>query len=107
MKCEECLALLEEYTDGELDVRTARLLTTHIAACTACERAWKELRCEQEMYAGYQREVDVSPALWAAVQGRIKDERAVGSGQWAVDRKLLLAFHWRASASGFPAGLTR
>ena len=79
MKCEECLALLEEYMDGELDVRTVRLLTTHIGACMACERAWKELRCEQEMYAGYQREVDVSPALWAAVQGRIEEDRAVGS----------------------------
>ncbi|MBA3439706.1 MAG: zf-HC2 domain-containing protein [Pyrinomonadaceae bacterium] len=92
MKCEECLALLEEYTDGELDVRTARLLTTHISACMACERAWKELRCEQEMYAGYQREVDVSPALWAAVQGRIEDERAVGSGQWAVGSGQKAAF---------------
>ncbi|HEY0006713.1 MAG TPA: zf-HC2 domain-containing protein [Pyrinomonadaceae bacterium] len=77
MKCEECLPLLEEYFDGELDARTAALASAHLAACELCARAYQELNHEHEIYASYNREIKVSPALWAGVQAAIKEEGSV------------------------------
>ena len=38
-----------------------------------------ELRQEQEVYALYKREVDITPAMWAAVEARIEKEQPVRS----------------------------
>lgn len=94
MKCEDCLELLEEYTDGEINEQLSRSIAMHISGCMACERAYQELRSEQAMYAGYQREVEVSPRLWAGVQRRIKEESAAGSKQRTVnsEQKAALGF---------------
>lgn len=75
MKCEECLPLLEEYVDRELEGRTAERLAAHLAACLTCLDALNELSCEAELYASYQPDINVTPALWNAVQARIKEEK--------------------------------
>src|SRR5215213_6675142 len=46
MKCEVCRELLEEYVDGELSA-------------------------EQELYAGYDRELQVPAELWSAISSQI------------------------------------
>ncbi|HYG08920.1 MAG TPA: zf-HC2 domain-containing protein, partial [Pyrinomonadaceae bacterium] len=66
MKCEECTTnALEEFLDGELDARRAAEMGAHLAACRACAAAYDELLDEQALYAGYERDLNVSPqALW-------------------------------------------
>src|SRR5687768_4263545 len=71
MKCEECLPFLEEFADGEVDRQTAELMGAHLAACAECAEAFEALRAEQEMYLRYDRELEVSPAMWEAVRERI------------------------------------
>src|SRR5919199_2776028 len=71
MKCEDCLPLLEEYFDGETDARTAHLMGAHLATCADCAAALDALRFEQEVYARYDRGLEVSPTLWAAVSAEI------------------------------------
>ncbi len=75
MKCEECTPLIEEYLDGELGAREAERLTAHLALCAQCAQEADALRSEQEIYARYQREVEVTPALWQAVRARIEEEK--------------------------------
>ena len=77
MKCEECLPLIEEYVDGELDGRTATRLTQHLAACAACADELAAVRREQEVYAGYRRDLEVTPAHWNVVRARIEQEKDI------------------------------
>ena len=57
MKCDDNLELLEEYLDGDLDA-------------------------EQELFARYDREIEVSPAVWAGIEERIVPAAATSYGWW-------------------------
>ncbi|HVF51146.1 MAG TPA: zf-HC2 domain-containing protein [Pyrinomonadaceae bacterium] len=72
LKCDECLPILEEYLDGELEEQQSETVSAHLAACPDCACAFEALRDEQEMYAHYQRDIEVTPALWQAVRARIE-----------------------------------
>lgn len=76
MKCEEYRLLIEDYVDGALDPRAAARLTAHTAACAECASFHQEMSREQEVYARYQRDIEVGPALWASIETRIKQERS-------------------------------
>ncbi|HLF84679.1 MAG TPA: hypothetical protein VI837_10935, partial [Blastocatellia bacterium] len=66
----------EEYVDGALDHKAATRVTSHTAACAECASFYQEMSREQEVYARYQRDVEVTPVLWASIESRIKQERA-------------------------------
>jgi hypothetical protein len=70
MKCESCLELLEEYVDGELAVREAREIATHLTTCSSCASEMAALSAEQEMFFRYDREVEVTPSLWEQIAER-------------------------------------
>lgn len=73
MRCEECLPFIEEYFDGELDEQNSKRVSAHMSACAACTEAFDALLGEQEIYANYERCVEVTPALWQAVRARIEE----------------------------------
>ncbi len=79
MKCEECQQFLEEYIDGELEMKLAARVSAHASNCSDCSKAYEALKQEQELYAHYQRDVEVTPALWAGVEARIHQEKAARS----------------------------
>jgi Putative zinc-finger len=70
MKCEVCLQLLEEYIDGELKENEAESLSAHLVTCAACATEFESLTAEQEIYARYDRELTISPALWNEIAAR-------------------------------------
>ena len=74
MKCKECQGLVEEYFDRELDQRTAGAVSVHVENCSSCSAALEQLTFEYQGYQRYDRELDVSPALWAKVRGRLAEE---------------------------------
>jgi len=80
MKCEEYQILIEDYVDGALDPRTAARVTSHTAACARCASFFQETSREQDVYARYQRDVDVTPVLWASIESRINQERVTQPG---------------------------
>jgi hypothetical protein len=86
MKCEDCQIFIEEFFDGELKDALAANVKTHIAACHECSALWDELQREQEVYLRYQRDVEVTPALWAAVQARIAQEKPVVASPGLFDK---------------------
>jgi hypothetical protein len=75
VKCEECLPRIEEYVDGELDGRTMERLTAHLSTCAECAHELATIQREQEIYANYQRDIEVTPAQWNIVQARIEQEK--------------------------------
>ena len=75
MKCEECLPRIEEYVDGELDGRMVERLRAHLSTCAGCAGEFARLEREQEIYANYRRDVEVTPAQWNIVRARIEQEK--------------------------------
>ncbi len=93
MKCELCLTLIEEFVEGSLVEREASRVEAHLSGCPACAEFYKEVKAEQEIYAHYERDIEVSPQLWAAIESRIKQERPQESPQASPG----LLVRWRDS----------
>ena len=75
MRCVDCLPLIEEYFDGEVEERTAERMSAHLSSCADCSAALDALSFEQETYARYDRGgLEVTPALWARVSAEIARE---------------------------------
>ena len=81
MKCQDCELLLEEYLDGETDERAAAGIAAHLKACAACSEIHDGLVAEQSLYASYEREVEVTPALWVGVEARLRAEQREAGGK--------------------------
>jgi anti-sigma factor RsiW len=75
MKCEDYRVLIEDFVDGSLDPKSAARVTSHTSTCNECSGFYQELSREQDLYARYQRDVEVTPMLWASIESRIKQER--------------------------------
>jgi len=71
MRCEDCIPLIEEYFDGEVDAQTNKRMSAHISACADCAAALDALSFEGEIYAHYERGLEPTPALWARVSAGI------------------------------------
>jgi len=80
MKCEEYQILIEDYVDGALDPNAAERVTSHAARCADCAAFHEAISRELEVYSRYQRDVEVTPALWASIETRIKSERGAQPG---------------------------
>ena len=80
MKCDDCFNLLEEYIDGEAIERDAAQVSAHLITCAACAHEFEALRAEREVYARYDRELTVSPAMWSAIAARTTESRPINSG---------------------------
>ena len=74
MRCDDCLPLIEEYFDGEVEETTAARMGAHLAACATCASALDALSFEQEIYARYDRGFEAGPDLWARVSAEIARE---------------------------------
>lgn len=71
MRCEECLAVVEEYFDGELERQKGERVAAHLAACADCAAAHEALSFEQELFLRYDRGLEVGPALWEGVRAAV------------------------------------
>jgi hypothetical protein len=76
MKCEDCRELLEEYLDGELAPLDRNNVVAHLLACVYCSESLAELTAEQELFARYDREMEVPPFLWTRVAAHTVSETA-------------------------------
>jgi len=76
MKCDDCVNLLEAYVDGEVGEQQAESVRTHLMTCSACVSEFELLTAEAELYARYDREVQISPAVWNGITARIAAEPA-------------------------------
>jgi hypothetical protein len=79
MKCDDCQNLLAEYTDGEAIESDAEQVSAHLITCAECTREFETLTAEQEIFARYDRELNISPAMWQAIQSRTTERRPADS----------------------------
>lgn len=84
MKCEVCLELLEEYLDGELATENREQIDAHLIACTECSESFATLTAEQEIFARYDRELEVPPFLWTRVAAHTVSDRSVAKCSWVA-----------------------
>jgi hypothetical protein len=70
------MPLLEDFVGCELDAPSAAAVSAHLAGCEACSAEVELLRRENEIYARYERDVEVTPELWEGVWARIQQEAA-------------------------------
>lgn len=91
MKCEDCQKVLEEYFDGELGERAEVEVRAHLMNCEGCSQALEALGDEQNVYALYVRDADVSPALWAGISARISEEERARKGSLIERWRRMLA----------------
>ena len=82
MKCEVCLELLEEYLDGELPQPEHVEVGEHLIACADCSASFAELTAEQEVFARYDREVEVPPFLWTRIAAHTVAESNGARNSW-------------------------
>jgi len=67
MKCEVFSELLEEYLDGELAPQDREQVEAHLFACIECSESFAALTAEQELFARYDRELELPPFLWTRI----------------------------------------
>jgi hypothetical protein len=83
MKCEVCLELLEEYLDGELSPADREQVDLHLIACAECSASFASLTAEQQLFARYDRELDVPPFLWTRVAAHtVSESNVVAKRSW-------------------------
>ena len=70
MNCNDCLNLLEEYLDGEAIEHDAEQISAHLITCAACASELEALTAEQEIFARYDRELNISPSMWHEIAMR-------------------------------------
>ena len=70
MKCDDCINFLEPYVDGEVSEPQAEQISAHLIACANCSSEFEALSAEREIYARYDRELEISPALWQGIAAR-------------------------------------
>ncbi|HKS26673.1 MAG TPA: zf-HC2 domain-containing protein [Pyrinomonadaceae bacterium] len=91
MKCEDCLKVLEEFFDGELEERANVDVRAHLMNCEECARALEALTDEQSVYSLYVRDVEVTPALWAGISARIREEQGARKESFISRMRSLIA----------------
>lgn len=74
MKCAECQSLVQEYFDGELDQLAAKAVLVHIENCSSCGTLLEQLSSEHRTYQRYDRELEVSQALWFKTRAQLAEE---------------------------------
>lgn len=77
MRCKECLPLLEEYFDGELETAISGRIAAHVSTCAECASVYTELQRDQEIYSHYRREMAATSAPWEVVRAGIEEQRAI------------------------------
>ena len=82
MKCEVCLELLEEYLDGELAANDREQIDAHLIACGECSESFATLNAEQEIFAHYDRELEVPPFMWTRIAAHTVAESNVTKRGW-------------------------
>ena len=106
MKCNECLNSIEQYLDGEVLERDAEQVSAHLITCANCAREFETLTAEHEVYARYDRELEMPPSMWAAIAARTEAEDSAigarsrsGSRQWLAGLFTLPRFGFAFSSA--------
>lgn len=86
MRCVECLPLVEDYFDGELDEQKADSVAQHLEACASCAQSYRKIEREQELYLHYECDAQAGPAFWDNVIARAAQDKPTARPSDALAR---------------------
>jgi Putative zinc-finger len=101
MKCDDCLNLLAEYIDGEVIEQDAEQVGAHLITCAGCANEFEALTAEQEIFARYDRELNITPSMWHAIEARTAIESRPVNASSKFNPRGWLAGLFAASRFGF------
>jgi Putative zinc-finger len=101
MKCDDCVNLLEAYVDGEVGEHESERVRTHLMTCSSCETEFEALTSESELYARYDRELQISPAAWNGISARIAAESPAVESRFQRDVRSWFAGLFAVPRLGF------
>src|SRR5262249_32407931 len=101
MKCDDCVNLLEAYVDGEVGEQQAESVRTHLMTCSACENEFELLTAEADLYARYDRELPISPAVWNGIAAQIATQPSAAAMRERRDLRRWFAGLFAAARLGF------
>lgn len=101
MKCDDCQNLLAEYIDGEVIETEAERVSAHLITCAGCTKEFELLTAERELFARYDRELEITPAMWSAIQARTAVENKSVSSRSKFNPRLWLAGLFTTPRFGF------
>jgi len=83
MNCEDCLLMLDEYVENELDeTKAAQEIAAHLGGCRACASECEMLRRELQAYSQYLPGIEATPALRAKVRTAIEQAQKEQFSYW-------------------------
>jgi anti-sigma factor RsiW len=84
MTCEEALARLDDFEDGQLDEAEFQEVELHLVTCTGCAGQAAELRALVSRAGALPRALAPERDLWPGIAGHIHPHRPIGVGTtWA------------------------
>ena len=57
-------------------------MNEHLITCTSCAAEFATLTAEQELFTRYDRDIEISPAVWAGIEERIVPVAESSYGWW-------------------------
>lgn len=81
MKCEELLALLNDYVDGTIDPGICEQFEKHMAGCNPCQVVIDNIRQTITLYRNdqpYELPIEFRERLHAALRLRWKEKHSAG-----------------------------
>jgi hypothetical protein len=63
------------YIDGEAGERNNDQVREHLMKCESCTGEFEALTAESELYQRYDRDLQISPAIWNGIAARIAENR--------------------------------
>jgi hypothetical protein len=67
------------YIDGEAGERNSDQVREHLMKCESCTGEFEALTAESELYQRYDRDLQISPAIWNGIAARISTQTAAKS----------------------------
>lgn len=77
MKCAEILLRLEDYSYGELSDLESITIAAHLRDCSSCSEQYQIILTDNEVFADYLPNIEVSSSLWAGIQERISSKEPI------------------------------
>ena len=92
MKCEVCLQRLEEYIDSELAGHEAETVSAHLITCVSCASEFYGLTAEEEVYARYDRGLEIAPSMWSSISARTAESAAESGARYGLRDRIATLF---------------
>ncbi len=96
MNCNECLNLLDDCVEDELEAKFSVPLEKHLIDCESCARNYQKLKKEQNLYEQYLLNIEAKPELWTNLEAKLEKTQSQKYRQPLAYLQNIFANNYRA-----------